>query len=69
MTGSSKENTEPAWEFYDLTKDPHEDNNAYHDPNYQSIIKEMKIELLKQRELYGDTDSKYPALQDAVKSN
>ena len=28
MTGSCKENTDPAWEFYDLKKDPHENHNC-----------------------------------------
>ena len=64
MTGSSDESTAPAWEFYDLKKDPHEDHNAYHDPEYAEIIKEMKQELKRQRALYGDTDEKYPEMQE-----
>jgi len=63
MTDVSKETTPPAWEFYDLKKDPHENHNAYHDAEYQDIIKEMKKELLKQRKRVGDTDDKYPDLQ------
>ena len=47
---------ERGWEFYDLKKDPGEMNNAYNDPQYQDIIKEMKEEILRQRELYDDTD-------------
>lgn len=64
MTGSSKESTTPAWEFFDLEKDPHENYNAYNDPSYADIIKNMKLELTKLKEKYGDTDEKYPVMQD-----
>ncbi len=63
MTGSSKQNTEPAWEFYDLEKDPNENYNAIDNPDYQNIIKEMKSDLQKQRKHYGDTDENYPEIQ------
>jgi len=66
MTGSSKETTVPAWEFYDMNKDPKENHNAYNDPEYAEIIQEMKIELQKQRAIYGDTDSKYPEMQEIL---
>jgi len=69
MTGTSKETTPPAWEFYDLKKDPRENHNAYRDKEYQDIIKEMKKELQKQRKLVGDTDSRYPELQKIIKEN
>jgi len=61
--GTHKETTEPAWEFYDLEKDPHELHNAYNDAEYESIIKEMKSELKKQRQMLGDTDESYPVMQ------
>ncbi len=64
MTDVSKETTEPAWEFYDLKKDPHEDHNAYNDPEYADIIKQMKKELNRQRALYGDTDENYPEMKE-----
>ena len=67
MTGSSKKKTEPAWEFYDLKKDPKEDHNAYSDPEYAEIIKEMKIELKRLRKEAGDTDRKYPEMQQIFK--
>jgi len=69
MTGSSKETTAPAWEFYDMDKDPKENYNAFNDPAYMEIIKEMKIELQKQREIFGDTDSQYPEMQNLFKSS
>ena len=67
MTGSSEEITEPAWEFYDLEKDPKENHNAYNDPTYVEIIKEMKLELQKQREVAGDTDKNYPVMIEIFK--
>ena len=67
MTGSSKESTKPAWEFYDLEKDPHENHNAINDNEYSGIINEMKAELKRQRNLYGDTDEKYPEMKQIFK--
>jgi hypothetical protein len=66
MKGAMKTVTVPAWEFYDLKKDPHENHNAYEDDEYASIIKTMKIELLKQREAVGDMDGNYPVMQDIL---
>ena len=64
MTGSSKKSTAPAWEFFDLEKDPKENRNSYSDPSYKEVIEEMKIELKKLREEVGDTDTKYPEMQE-----
>ncbi|MBJ6368724.1 sulfatase family protein [Snuella sedimenti] len=69
MTGSSKETSPPAWEFYDLTKDPKENHNAYNDPEYQGIIKTMKETLKQEREALGDTDENYPLMQDIFKEH
>ncbi|WP_149275971.1 sulfatase family protein [Pareuzebyella sediminis] len=55
--GVSKETTKPAWEFYDLQKDPKELHNAINDKAYATIIAEMKKELKKERLKYGDTDA------------
>ncbi len=54
--GTQKQTTQPAWEFYDLEKDPKEDNNAYEVAAYQGIIKEMKRDLLKLKKEAGDTE-------------
>lgn len=58
MTGSSDYVSEPAWEFYDLKKDPKENHNAYHDKAYADVIKEMKKEMLRLRQEVGDTDER-----------
>ena len=64
MTGSPKESTTPQWEFYDLEKDPKENRNAYNDPKYTQVIREMKLDLQKQRLEIEDTDAQYPEMQE-----
>lgn len=66
MKGTSKETTEPAWEFYDLEKDPKEMHNAYYNKEYTSIINEMKLAILEEREKYGDTDEDYEIMQSIL---
>jgi arylsulfatase A-like enzyme len=58
--------TTPAWEFFDLEKDPFQINNVYQDTQYAKIIKEMKIELEKKRKNLKDTDTQYPEMQDIL---
>ncbi|MFD2587362.1 sulfatase [Croceitalea marina] len=58
--------TPPAWEFYDLKKDPKEMNNAYNDPTHASIIKNLKKELKTQREHLNETDKNYPHIQKVI---
>jgi arylsulfatase A-like enzyme len=43
-----------VWEFYDLENDPDEINNAIDDPQYATIISEMKEELKTLMKTYGD---------------
>jgi len=69
MTGTEKKTTPPAWEFYDLQKDPNEDHNAINDPQYASIIKKMKKELEKVKKEAGDTDEAYPELRKIYTGN
>ena len=42
-------NTPPAWEFYDLQNDPREMNNQYTNPEFSTVIAEMKTLLKRQR--------------------
>ena len=65
--GSANQTSTPAWEFYDLQNDPYEDKNQYDNPKYATIIKGMKAELIKQRELCGDTDPNYPWINELLK--
>jgi len=45
------------WELYDLEKDVNETNNVYNEPDYQQIVKKMKLKLNETREKYKDSDS------------
>jgi len=67
MKNADRENTEPAWEFYDLEKDPNENTNAYKNPEYSTIISDMKEELIKLRKEVGDTDEKFPIMKEITK--
>ncbi len=58
--------TPVAWEFYDLEKDPKEMNNAYDQPVYKEIIKELKKQLRDLRGSLNETDEKYPHIQKIV---
>ena len=62
-------NTPVAWEFYDLTKDPHEMHNRYGDPAYQGIIRSLKGELKRVREEIGDTDQDHPRIQKVLNAH
>ncbi len=64
MKEASKETTTPAWEFYDIEKDPLELHNAINDAAYQKIIQRLKPELLKQKEKAGDSDDQYPVMKE-----
>jgi len=58
--------TPPAWEFYDLRKDPKEMNNAYENPAYASTIADLKTQLVQMRENLNETDVNYPHIQKVI---
>lgn len=58
--------TPAAWEFYDLTQDPHEMHNRYGDPAYRDVIAKLKRELKRLREELGDTDERFPRIKKIV---
>ena len=62
-------NTTPAWEFYDLTKDPNEMNNAYNDPKYAKIIADLKIQLKDLRTSLNEDDNDNPKIQKIIDAN
>ncbi len=65
--GSENKTSVPSWEFYDLSVDPREDKNQYNNPEYASVIEQMKKELLQLREETGDTDLKSSQMQEIIK--
>ncbi|MFS4466675.1 sulfatase [Maribacter sp. 2210JD10-5] len=58
--------TPPAWEFYDLKKDPKEMNNAYGSEEYKEVISDLKNQLIKMREDLNETDENYPHIQKVI---
>ena len=64
MTDTENFDFTPAWDFYDLEEGPHENHNLYNDPKYAPIIRQMKKDLLNLRKEVGDTDEKYPEMQE-----
>ena len=50
--GEDSPDTPPAWELYDLKNDPGEDNNVYDNPEYASIVVELKEQLRDLRSEY-----------------
>ncbi len=59
--------TPAAWEFYDLSKDPQEMNNAYSDPAYKNIIADLKKQLVsKRKELNEEDGAKFPHIQKVI---
>jgi arylsulfatase A-like enzyme len=69
MKGAHKENTKPAWEFFDLQEDPNELINAYNNPKYRTIISEMKKELKRIKLETGDDDSNFPEMKNIIDQN
>ncbi|WP_286592208.1 sulfatase [Sphingobacterium sp. N143] len=66
MTGSDKKATLPAWEFYDLQKDPQETHNAIHDKQYIKQIARLKKRLIQLKAEAEDTDETRPAFQQLL---
>jgi len=66
LPGVEQVNTAPAWEFYDLEKDPGENSNGYDNPEYAEIIVEMKKELIELRREVGDTDEQFPEMNEVL---
>ncbi len=48
------------WEFFDLSKDPNELTSQYDNPNYASVISELKGELQRLREQYNVPEDAQP---------
>lgn len=65
--GTSKETTQPAWEFFDLKEDPQELRNAFNDARYAPVITEMKTALIKERKKYLDTDASHATMNKILK--
>ena len=60
--------TPPAWECYDLIKDPEEWNNVIDHPEYRETIASLKDQLARLRKEVGDDGSHYPACEAVVQA-
>lgn len=66
LPGTHPEATEPAWEFFDLQKDPHENHNAYRDPVYAETIAELKEKMMDEKQQVGDRDEEHPEVLEIL---
>jgi arylsulfatase A-like enzyme len=69
LPGTHPEITPPAWEFYDLEQDPHENTNQYSNPEYLDIIARMKEQLLAEKERVGDKDEEHPIVREIIEEH
>jgi arylsulfatase A-like enzyme len=67
ITGSENA-TLPAWELYDMEKDPHEMNNVYSDPAYAGAREKLKDELKRVRRELKEEDSS-PAINAVLEKH
>ncbi|MCZ6674378.1 MAG: DUF4976 domain-containing protein [Verrucomicrobia bacterium] len=67
-TGAIDKQTPAGWELHDLQKGPQEIHNVYGKPEYQAISKKLKLELLRLKEEFGDSDETYPELKKVLRS-
>ncbi len=58
--------TPPAWELYDMKKDPTEIKNVYDDPAYSKVVTELKGRLADLRTRVGDTGEDYPKAEEVI---
>ena len=65
----TNEATPPAWELYDLENDPFELKNEYENPTLKTTIQELKNELIKLREDYGDAITDGPEIKNVIQQN
>jgi len=65
-TTSGGNRTPPAWELYDLVKDPKEVNNVYDDPAQKGVVAGLKKQLAGLRRAYKDTDDAFPEVKRIV---
>jgi hypothetical protein len=61
--------TPPAWEFYDLINDPLELKNHYHNPEFKTIIQDLKKDLIELRENYGDAQTDGAEMKKVIQEN
>lgn len=61
-----KNQTPPAWELYDLAKDPQELHNLYDDPAHADVRDGLKKQFADLRKSVGDDGSHFPECEKVV---
>ena len=56
----------PAWELYNIKRDPFETNNLYHNPKHTKTRTELKRRLAALRKRVGDTGNDFPETEKVV---
>lgn len=54
LPGTSGRSFPPEWELYDLSADPDELVNVYHDPRYASTVRELEAQMWRLQAELGD---------------
>ena len=65
-TYNGEKQTPPAWELYDLSKDPRETVNQYDNPAYAGIVTDLKNELADIRKNIGDNGKDHPKAEAVI---
>lgn len=68
-TGEVREVSTPAWELFDLKKDPQEMNSVYNNPAYANIVKDLKTQLRQLKEKLEDRDENYLGLKEIAQKH
>jgi len=58
--------TPPGWELYDLKNDPTEVVNQYDNPEFSSVVADLKKRLAALRKKVGDTGEDFPKVEKIV---
>jgi N-acetylglucosamine-6-sulfatase len=58
--------TPPAWELYDMKKDPFESTNLYGEPKHANTVADLKQRLASLRSRIGDDGRDYPKTEKVV---
>lgn len=58
--------TPPAWELYDMEKDPFESSNLYNDSKYADTVADLKKRLASLRSSIGDDGRDFPKTEEVL---
>ena len=65
-SGTLPGETPGGWELYDMQNDRLELSNLYGQPEHNHVAEELKQRLTELKEQFGETNERYPSLQEKV---